>query len=101
MTDKLTAIELKVRLHRTTHEHAMTDTKDAAIQKSSDLEVNALDNLKPEEGTIVAPDRFDSQYQTTRREIWSYYSCVQITWLIILIWSAAKKWVAIQLLHRQ
>ncbi|OKL57298.1 hypothetical protein UA08_07514 [Talaromyces atroroseus] len=51
----------------------MTDA-DEGFQKSSNLEVNALDNLKPEEGAVIAPDQFDDRYQTTRREIWSYYS---------------------------
>ncbi|KAI7970475.1 hypothetical protein EIK77_006320 [Talaromyces pinophilus] len=30
---------------------------------------------KPEEGLIIAPDQFDARYETSRKEIWSYYAC--------------------------
>ena len=30
----------------------------------------------PVEDTPVAPDQFDPKYETTRKEIWSYYSYV-------------------------
>jgi hypothetical protein len=33
----------------------------------------------PVEDTPVAPDQFDPKYETTRKEIWSYYSYEAVT----------------------
>lgn len=30
------------------------------------------------EDTPVAPDQFDERYETTRREIWAYYSYAEV-----------------------
>lgn len=46
------------------------DVKEVNISQKLD----SVDN-KPEEGSIVAPDQFDARYETTRKEIWSYYAC--------------------------
>jgi hypothetical protein len=43
------------------------DVKDVNISQTVD---------KPEEGSIIAPDQFDARYETSRKEIWSYYACV-------------------------
>lgn len=49
------------------------DVKDVTISQTQD----AVDNImKPEEGSIIAPDQFDARYETSRKEIWSYYACV-------------------------
>lgn len=49
------------------------DAKDVNVSQTLDAEDN--DN-KPEEGSIIAPDQFDARYETSRKEIWSYYACV-------------------------
>lgn len=47
------------------------DVKDVNVSQTLD---DAEDN-KPEEGSIIAPDQFDARYETSRKEIWSYYAC--------------------------
>ncbi|RAO70074.1 uncharacterized protein BHQ10_006086 [Talaromyces amestolkiae] len=44
------------------------DVKDVNVSQTLDAED------KPEEGSIVAPDQFDARYETSRKEIWSYYA---------------------------
>ena len=48
------------------------DVKDV---KEVSQTLDAEDNNKPEEGSIIAPDQFDARYETSRKEIWSYYAC--------------------------
>lgn len=49
------------------------DIKD--VKEVSQTVNDAEDNNKPEEGSIIAPDQFDARYETSRKEIWSYYAC--------------------------
>lgn len=46
------------------------DVKDVNVSQTLDAED------KPEEGSIVAPDQFDARYETSKKEIWSYYAFV-------------------------
>lgn len=55
---------------------AMDIEQEDGVKKSGNLEVMSQNLDKPEEGSIIAPDQFDSRFQTTRLEIWSYYACV-------------------------
>jgi hypothetical protein len=41
-----------------------------------DVDISQIVDNKPEEGSIIAPDQFDVRYETSRKEIWSYYACV-------------------------
>ena len=50
------------------------DAKDLEILHTVEQPV---DNKTGE--AIVAPDQFDARYETSRKEIWSYYACVDFS----------------------
>jgi hypothetical protein len=37
-------------------------------------------DVPAEDAPVVVPDQFDPKYETTRKEIWSYYSYVATTY---------------------